>query len=272
MLLNWTACLRLWTNLQSTESTPILSAKAAREAGLKAALSGLGGDEFFGGYSDFQDIPRLVYVAWPFKWLPGLGKGFRLVAAPIIKRFTSPKYAGIFEYGGDWEGAYLLRRGLFMPWELPELLEPELVREGWCELETLSALHHSIDALTSNHLKVIALETAWYMRNQLLRDTDWASMAHSVEVRVPLVDVALFRTVVRLIHSDQIPTKSDLAASPVSPLPAVLLDRKKSGFSVPVRDWSLQSGEKSRIKNPELQRGLRAWALKVCQTFPLTTN
>ena len=48
-------------------------AKAAREAGIKVALSGLGADECFGGYPSFADVPRSVHLLRPFGWLPGVG-------------------------------------------------------------------------------------------------------------------------------------------------------------------------------------------------------
>ena len=69
-----------------------------------------------------------------------VGPGFRAVAAPVLRRFTSPKYAGLLEYGNDVAGAYILRRGLFMPWELPDVLDPDLAREGWRALETRARL------------------------------------------------------------------------------------------------------------------------------------
>ena len=110
-------------------------------------------------------------------------------------------------------------------------------------------------------LKVGLLETASYMRNQLLRDTDWASMAHSLEVRVPLVDVELFRTVTRLIHAGFAPCKQDMAASPSTPLPQSVLHRHKTGFSVPVREWLTAAQASS--SSPGL--GLRKWATFVYQ-------
>lgn len=77
-----------------------------------------------------------------------LGSGFRYVSSPILKYFTSPKYAGLFEYGGKYGGSYLLRRGLYMPWELPEFLDGEMVREGWNDLKTLTNLNETYFGLT----------------------------------------------------------------------------------------------------------------------------
>ena len=163
--------------------------KAAKEAGLKVALSGVGGDELFGGYPSFQQIPRMVGALAPFRHVPILGKGFRALSSPLLRRFTSPKYAGLLEYGSSYGGAYLLRRGLFMPWELPGLLDSDMAREGWAELQTLTQLEQTTRGISNNHLKITALESAWYLRNQLLRDADWAGMAHSLEIRTPLVEL-----------------------------------------------------------------------------------
>ncbi|MEO7859758.1 MAG: asparagine synthase (glutamine-hydrolyzing) [Nitrospirales bacterium] len=235
--------------------------QAAHDAGLKVALSGLGGDELFAGYSDFQKIPRMVDWLSPVARIPGLGAGFRRISAPLLKHFTSPKLAGLLEYGGDYAGAYLLRRGLFMPWELPDVLDGDLVRAGWRDLHTLPSLELHSASVSDPRLKISALETVWYMRNQLLRDTDWASMAHSLEVRVPLVDVELFRTVTRLIHAGFPPGKQDMAASPSTPLPQSVLHRHKTGFSVPVREWLMAAQDASSSPGP----GLRKWATFVYQ-------
>jgi asparagine synthase (glutamine-hydrolysing) len=228
--------------------------KAAAEAGLKVAISGLGGDELFGGYPSFKQIPRMVKTLSPFRSASFVGKGFCFLTAPILKHFTSPKYAGLLEYGGTFGGAYLLRRGMFMPWELPDLLDAEMVREGWEELKTLSRLEATTQGITNPHIKVTALETAWYMRNQLLRDSDWASMAHSLEIRVPLVDIPLLRAVVPLLASCTPPRKHHMASVARHALPKEILEREKTGFSIPVREWLMEtSAAASR------ERGLRGW-------------
>jgi asparagine synthase (glutamine-hydrolysing) len=235
-------------------------ARAARQAGWKVALSGLGGDEFFAGYPSFREVPRAVRALRPFSAVPGLGRAVRSVAEPLVRLAgPSPKWAGILEYGGEWAGAYLLRRGLSMPWELPERFEPEFVREGLERLATLPALRRSVDGLASDRLRLTALEAGWYMRSQLLRDTDWASMAHGLEVRVPLVDVEVLRTVARLCHAGFPPGKRDLGESPRPALPEAVLGRPKTGFAVPVREWLLDGQEPGRSR-VHVQRGLRGWA------------
>jgi asparagine synthase (glutamine-hydrolysing) len=186
-----------------------------------------------------------------------IGKGFRAVAAPVVEQMTSPKYAGLLEYGTDYAGGYLLRRGLYMPWELPDVLDPDLVRAGWEQLQPLARLRETTKRIENEHLRVTALESSWYMRNQLLRDTDWASMAHSLEVRTPLVDHTVLSRVAPLVARSGL-TKQDMARVPKNSLPEDLLGRPKSGFTVPVREWLL--GDRPEY---ESARGLRGWAQHV---------
>jgi asparagine synthase (glutamine-hydrolysing) len=173
----------------------------------------------------------------------------------------------LLEYGGSYGSAYLLRRGMFMPWELPEVLDGEIVRQGWQELQTLSRLDNTTSGLATPRTKVSALEMNWYMRNQLLRDSDWAGMAHSLEIRVPLVDVTLLRLLAPALAGANPPTKRALADTPVRKLPAEVLNRPKTGFQIPVHDW-LGSGSSTLRPPPSgLQRGLRGWAQHVFLHF-----
>ena len=173
----------------------------------------------------------------PFRFLPGAGRALRWVSAPLVRRMASPKYAGLFEYGATWGDAWLLRRGLFMPWELPEIMPPEAARDGLAALALRRRLRETADRLATARLRITALESAWYLRNQLLRDADWAGMAHSLEIRTPLVDVGLLRAVAPMIAGRRPATKRDMVLTPADRLPDAVLERPKTGFSVPVHAW-----------------------------------
>ncbi len=228
-------------------------AKAARESGLKVALSGVGGDELFAGYPSYQEVPKLVSALRPFAAWPGLGREFSRLTRGWLGKITSPKYAGLLQYGTHFGGAYMLRRALFMPRELADFLPAELVREGWDELQLLDRMDESILGLQSPRMNVTGLELGWYMRNQLLRDSDWAGMAHSLEIRLPFVDIDLLRKLSPLLNSEYPPSKLDMAHTPATPLPDAILHRPKSGFFVPVHEWLQQDMGST-------DRGLRGWA------------
>lgn len=231
-------------------------AKMAKDAGFKVGLSGVGGDEMFGGYNSFRQIPRLLRLTSKVQVPQPLAVLFRKLSGPFLARLTSPKYAGILEYSRSIQDIYLLRRGLFMPWELPDILDPDLAIAGLEELGEDEYDRKEFEQVKRNsfHAQVAYLESTRYLRNQLLRDSDWAGMAHSVEIRTPLVDFWLLQRLAGLIRSVDPPRKQTMAATPSVPLPRQILERKKTGFTVPIRDWLVAS----QPEKPE--RGLRSWA------------
>jgi asparagine synthase (glutamine-hydrolysing) len=236
--------------------------RAAAQAGLKVAISGLGGDELFGGYPSFRHVPLMVRTLWLARLIPGAGVTFQKLVRAFMKGWGSPKYAGLLQYGGSFQGAYFLRRGLYMPWELGRLLDPRFAREGWNQLATLRMLHESICGIASARGKVIALEASWYMKNQLLRDADWTGMAHSLEIRIPLVDIPLWRTVLPYVCTQRRPTKHDLGSIIAPPLRDTLANRPKTGFSVPIMSW-LRAKYGATEKDPTL----RPWAVYVLSSY-----
>ncbi|HTE36196.1 MAG TPA: asparagine synthase (glutamine-hydrolyzing) [Reyranella sp.] len=246
-------------------------AKAAHEAGIKVALSGLGADECFGGYPSFTDVPRSVHLMRPFRFIPGLGALARRVLSSAIAAGAQlhPKSAGVLQYGGDWAGAYLLRRGVFMPWELDGLLDPALVAEG---LRRLAPLSHIAAALQSGQPlgdfdRVAAMETSLYMRNQLLRDADWAGMAHSIEIRVPYVDPFFLAALPSGDVLATIKAKEAVADVPQPPLPEASRNRSKTGFVTPVGRWmrDASGAEGEAAGDVTFSNASRAWALRVWQ-------
>ena len=239
--------------------------KAAAELGLKVAISGTGGDELLAGYASFRDIPR--WVGWlRATSVPGLGASARVLAgalAPGLKR-VRPKALAMFELGGSYPGAYLLRRGLFLPFELREHLDAGLVRDGLRRLAPMKRLAGALDPDPGSPTgRVSALEMGNYMRNQLLRDADWAGMAHSLEIRLPLVDIATLEKLAPVVPGLTASRgKRALAAAPSRPLPEETIERAKSGFGVP--NWSYGGAVRSEVGRSKgltsRARALELWA------------
>ncbi len=241
--------------------------KAAADLGLKVALSGTGGDELFGGYTSFRDIPRWMPITSLLAQIPGLGAavhGFNQ-SLSRLSRHISPKMGEIVRYGASWAGAYFVKRGRFLTDELPSVLGPEIAEEGVKRLNMLRIIERTVMPDPGNPFaRVSALESSLYLRNQLLRDMDWASMAHSLEVRVPLVDAHLLRRVAPALVTRRERGKKILARAARPPLPDDVRERRKTGFTLPITEWLKKEGA--------VEFGKRSWAKKVYEEMFSTVN
>lgn len=204
----------------------------AQKKGLKAVLSGIGGDELFGGYPSFKrmkmvkqlmKLPRLI-----------LKKGV-LFNKPALKRSYYLSYKNTI-------GKYLFLRGIYTPHEIASILN--------------LPIHHVDKVLKSMIVPKLPLnlspneEAGWielnfYMQNQLLKDTDMMSMQHGVEVRVPFLDqdvIQLLNYTSSDIRYQQQKPKGLLIDAFINLLPKAIWDRKKMGFTFPFQTW-LRSNE-----------------------------
>ena len=178
--------------------------RAAHQAGLKVALSGLGSDEIFGGYSTFMTVPRAESVAGLGRWVPGplrrltAGMAVRIASGDAVR-----KAAAAWRSPRDFPHSYYFTRLLFTPSRVRRLLSPyfEDREEGRAEISVWRKRMQDtareaarLDSFTS----VSCFELQSYMLNTLLRDTDTVSMANSLEVRVPFLDHRLVEFVARL--------------------------------------------------------------------------
>lgn len=253
------------------------ASKAVRECGLKVALSGAGADELLGGYSTFKTVPRDVRLVSALNLLAFADSrrsdpSFlprRAIGRPLL----DPKAWEMLRLSKDYVGSYLVRRCLFTPSELPDVLGYDFALDGMKRLDPGGVILAQLpEKVRSPFPNVASLESGLYLKNQLLRDTDWASMAHSVEVRLPFVDVMLLRKIAPALCARRVNGKHALGGTPSKSLPKSIVAKRKTGFSTPLCRWLRQDErldawrEVPALAHPRCKWAKR-WAYVVANQF-----
>ncbi|MCZ4221815.1 asparagine synthase (glutamine-hydrolyzing) [Pedobacter rhodius] len=222
--------------------------KTAKENGLKSVLSGLGADELFGGYPSFDRIHKIQNLNW-------LSKS-TIKSTRFLK---NNKYKRLYYLSMDSPiGEYLCLRGVYSPDIIAELLDIDMKTVMNCleDIPFAPQVKH-----LSNEIRASWFEFNMYMQNQLLKDTDFMSMSHGVEVRVPFLDrnfVNLVFSISNEIKFSYEQKKHLLIEGYKDGLPAETWNRSKMGFTFPFQEWMRKN---KAISAPELYHNKRAKAL-----------
>jgi len=218
--------------------------KLVRDHGVKVALSGLGGDEVFGGYPSFRRLARVLPAAGQFGRSPA---GVRRLAAGVVRAVgggsvTASKAAAVIEGDGSLAAVWPVTRQLFSVHERRRMLAPAWQPPAGAADSYEPLLSEAYARTPEAHLwsRVSYAESRAYMHDVLLRDTDQMSMAHGLEVRVPLLDHRLVEFVAGLpdhVKSDGDRAKPLLVDSLRDPLPTEVTSRPKRGFTLPFEQW-----------------------------------
>jgi asparagine synthase (glutamine-hydrolysing) len=216
--------------------------RETRRAGVKVALSGLGGDEVFAGYSSFRTVPRMERFAHFWKQVP------RAVRGPVASAFSAlsadndqnRKLASLTRDNGRVLHPYFLSRMLFTPGQRDLLFRSA---GGASEIAAASQRDRLQSALPLDPInRVSYLESRCYMLNTLLRDADFMSMSQGLEVRVPLIDHQLAKAVLALPGAWKLngTPKKLLVGALAGSLPDEIVHRPKRGFTLPFEHWMRQ--------------------------------
>jgi len=217
-----------------------LLAKVVRAHGITVALSGLGGDEMFGGYPSFVDVPFFAKVIPRMRWMPRLAKDTlaRALAAGRSLAYRE-KLRSILCSDGSIEALYLLRRRIMSDEQMRSLgSDPTLATP---EALLCSPVADVVRMVPDEIASISRLEAMIYQGNMLLRDSDTNGMAHGLEIRVPLLDQRVVDFAARLPGRMLLPKGSGpkylLRKSCADLLRPAVLNQPKMGFTLPIRRW-----------------------------------
>jgi asparagine synthase (glutamine-hydrolysing) len=213
--------------------------QAAKDFGIKVWLSGVGGDELFGGYPSFSRITSLKWLTLAMQAvLPtSLVDG---VAPRLFNHLRVSRLFHLADRGSRTTLAYQMCRNP-LPWRNAlKVLNPSLRKEVKDIDSLLSPFYPNTDRLSDDFQRATELESTVYLRSQLLRDLDNFSMAHSIELRAPYLDHRLFEYVMGLpegLKKRKGTIKPLLTESLPIPLPQEVHQQGKRGFTFPVETW-----------------------------------
>jgi len=224
--------------------------RAVRAAGFTVALVGTGGDELFGGYTSFRDLPVLHRWSRALRWLPVWIRvaaarlataGLRRSGGAIPPQTRWAKLPDMVRRGDDLRALYQLAYALFLPGFQRDLLAGDL-RDALVDGLTPAMCERLAEETRARSPRsaIGVMEQRLFLGERLLRDNDAASMAASIEQRVPLVDQVLFETVDALPDAERfepVRGKAMLRRIGLRGLPPALFDRPKSGFVLPYDRW-----------------------------------